>query len=158
MKTIGHPGRSSAITFGLALALALAACKRTPSVGSEDDLDAEESPRSDSVAAPVEGKKSYLEQLTSAPWLGHADDGALVKIEFFAGDDAAAMVCRTNVKTANGNARTERSPFEASSKLTDITWDTGKSSATYSPRNENTRGHCRLQRRRAHRYPAAVDC
>lgn len=134
LKVISPRWGFSTAIVALALVVAMAACKRRPPAEPEEEETGEmKSPAADSVAAPVASKTSHLDPLTSAPWLGHADDGSLVKIEFFSSDDPPAMTCRTSVKTANGNARAEKSSFTANPQLTSITWGDGKSSASYSP-------------------------
>jgi len=133
------PGRSRALIAGLALATAMSACNRPRTGGpdAEPDPDQAKPPPASPDAIATESQTAHLDPLTSAPWLGHADDGALVQIEFFAGADPSNAICRSQVKTANGNARTEKSRFEADPELAKITWDSGKSSASYLPESKS---------------------
>lgn len=135
-KTTDLPLGRCILVGGLVLASGVVGCKR-PSSGAPDEVVADDLPGAGEAEAPVVRETEFLGPLTAAPWLGHADDGALVKVEFFAGDDPAETICRSHVKTSNGNTRTVKTPFTASSDLGEITWGEGQSHASYSAETES---------------------
>ena len=122
----GVDGLARAAIFGLALAALVPACNRPQSVEAEGEQDSTEE------VVEKERSATFVDPLLGAPWLGHADDGALVKVEFFVSDDSDTTLCRTSIEELTGPLPTTRSSFSASEQLETITWSKGKSRAKYN--------------------------
>ena len=149
ISTLGLWKTMRVVALGSVLVFALQACKKPGAVESEDELkatelaanepdipaDPEPVDKAEMVGAdspePPQEDENFLQPLTSAPWLGHADDGVLVKVEFFAKIEGGATLCRTTVKDASGRSANTKSPFSASSELGKIIWEDGKSRGSY---------------------------
>jgi hypothetical protein len=122
---------------GLALTISVSGCKR-PHVDYTEQEDAGSDGTPDTPAGGgAEMQPSYLDPLLGAPWLGHADDGSLIKLEFFSTASASSTLCRTNITHAFGGSPTRKSPFTASSELKNITWDNGQSRGSYFPESRS---------------------
>jgi len=110
-------------------------CKRQGIVAADEEAEtaAGAAPANTDDPPPdlVDSPGHFLDPLLGAPWLGHADDGSLVRVEFFVSDDAASALCRTSIVHAFGGAPTSKSLFTATADLAQITWDEGSSRASY---------------------------
>jgi hypothetical protein len=127
----------AAVSTLLVLAVASGCKRRSIAVGGEEAPPAAETvpnkTPAPSAPAPTASESHFLDPLIGAPWLGHADDGALVRVEFFISSDRGSALCRTNIDHAFGGAPTAKSPFTATADLAHIMWDDGNSRASFDP-------------------------
>ena len=134
MRRIRRPSRvyfnAGHAAMLLALLVPLSSCDR-PQQGDRAG-EQEQAASGGKGSAGNEIKQGHLAPLTGKPWLGHADDGTLVKIEFFAAKGSAKALCRASFEGFSGRGRVEKSGFRASEDLATIAWDNGRGSARFS--------------------------
>ena len=116
-------------------------CRRQKIVPAEELTEPAAETTPASVAEPPAEEEPeqvhFLDPLLGDRWLGHADDGALISVEFFVSGDGGRALARTNIVHAFGGAPNVSSSFTATADLGVITWDEGKSSGAYDPANKS---------------------